>query len=194
FQYRAFSAELGRYEFFSRSAERLRGVSSVDALRDPDTVLGAVLDRDRATLRAAFNNAGAEGKPLQHEFRVQDPEGRIRWLRVNAVPRAQPDGILWTGCWEDVTDRMRMARTIEGLEAAAKATGESRAHFVATMNHEIRTPLSAGLGALELLARTRLDDDQRSTAYLAAESTRSALTVLDDITDFARVEAGNVTL
>src|SRR6185436_16367407 len=36
FQYRAFSAELGRYEFFSRSAERLRGASSVDALRDPD--------------------------------------------------------------------------------------------------------------------------------------------------------------
>ena len=195
FQYRSFSDLGGRYEFFSRAAERLRGVSSVDALRDPEMVLGAVLERDRAVLQDALQKAGAEGKTLQHEFRVQDTEGRVRWLRVTAVPRPQADsGILWTGCWEDVTDRMRIARTIESLEAAAKSTEQARTHFVATINHEIRTPLSAALGALELLARDELAGPQRSAAYLAAESTKSALRVLDDMADFARIEAGNVSL
>ena len=195
FQYRSFSDVGGRYEFFSRAAERLRGVSSVDALRDPETVLGAVLERDRGALQDALVRAGSEGKPLQHEFRVQDTEGRVRWLRVTSLPRAQPDGgILWTGCWEDVTDRMRMARTIESMEAAARTTEQARTHFVATINHEIRTPLSAAVGALELLARDGLAGPQRSSAFLAAESTKSALRVLDDIADFARIEAGSLTL
>jgi PAS domain S-box-containing protein len=194
FQYRSLSSGGGRYEFFSRSAERLRGVSRAEALRDPESVLGRILEKDRAELQKALEDAGLAGARLQHDFRVHDPDGRIRWIRVTAVPRAQADGVLWTGSWEDVTDRKRMARTIEESNAAAAALEQSRSRFAMTLNHELRTPLSAALGSLELLVRTRLDDEQRAAAYLAYESSKSALTVVEDIADFSRIEAGNIAL
>jgi PAS domain S-box-containing protein len=194
FQYRQFPDGSGRYEFFSRSAERLRGVFGPDALRDPEAVLGTVIDKDRAELRAALDKAGQSGTTLQHDFRVQDAEGRIRWLRATAFPRTEADGILWTGCWEDITERKRAARAMEEREATIESMKQARSRFAATVNHEIRTPLSAASGSLELLGRTRLDDDQRAALYVAVASTKSALDVVDGIADFARIEAGTVTL
>ena len=194
FQYRALTAGGGRYEFFSRSAERLRGVSRADAMADPAAVLGTVVDKDRFALLEALEKAGVARAPLQHDFRVHDAEGRIRWLRVNSVPSPRPDGILWTGVWEDVTDRMRMMRALEEAKAAAEAVAQARARFAGALNHELRTPLSAALGALELLARTNLGKEQRDAVSLAFASSKSALGVVEDLADFARIEAGSVAL
>jgi len=194
FQYRQFPDGTGRYEFFSRSAERLRGVFGLEALRDPEAVLGTVIDKDRAELRAALDKAGQSGATLQHDFRVQDAEGRIRWLRVTSFPRTEANGILWTGCWEDITERKRAARALEERDATIESMKQARSRFAATVNHELRTPLSAASGALELLARTRMDQDQRAALYVVVASTKSALDVVEGIADFARIEAGTVTL
>ena len=194
FQYRSFSGGPGRYEFFSDSAQRLRGVARAKALEDPEAVLGTVLPKDRAALLGAMEKAELGRSLLEHDFRVQDADGKVRWLRVVAMPRQEADGVLWTGHWEDVTEKRSMARSLKELNESLDESVRARRRFVATMSHELRTPLSSALATLELLTRTRLDQEQRASLYVVYESAQSAMRIVDDILDFSRVEAGMAAL
>ena len=194
FQYRSFSGGPGRYEFFSDSAQRLRGVPRARALEDPEAVLGTVLPKDRAALLGAMEKAELGRTLLEHDFRVQDQEGKVRWLRVVSMPRQEADGVLWTGHWEDVTEKRSMARSLKELNESLDESVRARRRFVATLSHELRTPLSSALATLELLTRTSLDDEQKASLYVVYESAQSAMRIVDDILDFSRVEAGMAPL
>jgi two-component system, sensor histidine kinase and response regulator len=85
----------------------------------------------------------------------------------------------------------RLADELErqvGQEAAAVA----KADFLATMSHEIRTPMNGILGLLELHQRTALTPDQQEQVRVIRDSATTLLTVLDDVLDFSRLEAGQI--
>jgi light-regulated signal transduction histidine kinase (bacteriophytochrome)/FixJ family two-component response regulator len=86
------------------------------------------------------------------------------------------------------TEAMRMAR-----EAAERAT-RAKSEFLATMSHEIRSPMSGLLGVLELLRTTRLDPDQSRMAGMIHNSASMLLAVLNDILDFSKIEAGALSI
>jgi light-regulated signal transduction histidine kinase (bacteriophytochrome)/FixJ family two-component response regulator/HPt (histidine-containing phosphotransfer) domain-containing protein len=83
---------------------------------------------------------------------------------------------------------MRLAR-----ETAERAT-RVKSMFLATMSHEIRSPLSGLLGVLELLRGTDLDDEQARMARMIHESGSTLLAVLNDVLDFSKIEAGAMTV
>jgi CheY-like chemotaxis protein len=71
---------------------------------------------------------------------------------------------------------------------------KAREDFLRLMSHEIRTPLNGVIGMLGLLARTRLDGAQRAYLGAARESAEHLLWLVNDLLDFARIEAGRVEL
>jgi light-regulated signal transduction histidine kinase (bacteriophytochrome)/ActR/RegA family two-component response regulator len=85
-------------------------------------------------------------------------------------------------------DSMRAAR-----EAAERAT-QAKSEFLATMSHEIRSPLSGLLGVLELLRATGLDAEQGRMAGMIHHSASMLLAVLNDILDFSKIEAGALSI
>ncbi|QID16581.1 response regulator [Nitrogeniibacter mangrovi] len=90
----------------------------------------------------------------------------------------------------------RMVRVLEKATAAAEAANEAKSAFLATMSHEIRTPLNGILGMAQLLLiRDRLTDEQRTDyARTINSSGQLLLTILNDILDISRIEAGRMEL
>ena len=76
----------------------------------------------------------------------------------------------------------------------AEAANRAKSAFLANMSHEIRTPMNGMLGMAELLASTSLSQDQREMLETITESGDALLSILNDILDLARIEAGKMTL
>ena len=79
------------------------------------------------------------------------------------------------------------------LEHAMEAS-RAKSDFLATMSHELRTPLNAIAGMTELLAETNLDAQQREYANAVGHSGVALLRIVNDLLDFARIEAGKLVL
>lgn len=76
----------------------------------------------------------------------------------------------------------------------AQAAGDAKTRFLATMSHELRTPMTGLLGALDLLARTPHSPPQLRLIEIARKSGKGLLAVLDDVLDYARINADGLTL
>jgi signal transduction histidine kinase/CHASE3 domain sensor protein/HPt (histidine-containing phosphotransfer) domain-containing protein/ActR/RegA family two-component response regulator len=194
-QYRMHPDGRSSYEFLSGSVTKLRGIDREAALRDPQVVLGTILDSDRPGLLQALAEGGRTLTPIEHDYRVHDADGSVRWMRTTAAPRREADGsVLWSGHWGDVTEKRRLAQELRKSKEEADAANRAKSIFLATMSHEIRTPMNGVLGMLELLSLTRLDPEQRTTLEIVRESGKSLLRIIDDILDFSKIEAGKLDL
>jgi signal transduction histidine kinase/CheY-like chemotaxis protein len=87
------------------------------------------------------------------------------------------------------------ARTqAETLRDAAEDANRAKSQFLANFSHEIRTPLHGVIGTVELLSRTKLDDQQLRYVRMASTASQSLLELISDVIDLSKIEAGKVEL
>jgi PAS domain S-box-containing protein len=135
-------------------------------------------------------------KTLPWESEITTLSGQRIWVESIASPlpgdENQFSGII--GITRDITSRKNIMLELQSAKEQAFAANKAKSKFLANMSHEVRTPMNGVLGMLQLLQLTALTDEQQGYVTIAMESGKSLLTIINDILDYSKIEAGKLEI
>lgn len=166
---------------------------------------------DRQTVLDRIQYAIGNGDEIHLEFRLRHLMGGYRWVRLSGMPvkvngEANGDFILAALDIDDSRKRQEaMKRELQEerhlreqallQKAAADRSNREKSAYLSLASHEIRTPMNPVIGFADLLASNpNLDGDSKEMAQMILKAGKNLLTLLDEVLDFAKIEAGVLQL
>jgi PAS domain S-box-containing protein len=130
------------------------------------------------------------------EYRILAKDGSYKWVlaRGQAVWDERGQAIRMVGSHTDITERRIAQEALKTAKEQAETANRAKSEFLANMSHEIRTPMNGVLGMIELVLETKLSIVQRDYLETAKDSARSLLSLLNDVLDVSKIEAGRFEL
>jgi hypothetical protein len=190
-----FTTPDGRIEWVNEAFSRVSGYSFDEAVgRTPTDLLNSPETSEASMDSVAL--ARARGEPCRVEIRNRTKDGRTVWMEVSMNPVLRPDGApeVFIAVERDITQAKAHEAELAQARVAAEAAAQAKSQFLATMSHEIRTPMNGVIGVAELLDETSLDPVQKQYVGTIIDSGRALLTIINDVLDLSKLQAGKVDL
>jgi len=148
---------------------------------------------------AAFTQALADRSAYDIEFRLRRADGHWGWIADTGIPSFGPaadfEGFISYG-W-DISERKAAEAELIAARDEAERANRAKSEFLSRMSHELRTPLNAILGFAQLMASDRsepLGETQRGRVHELMHGGRHLLSLINEVLDLARIEAGTLKL
>ena len=188
--------------WWSDELYRVYGIPRHDAA-SYQAYLSRVHPEDRDRINAAVQRALGDGRPFSFEHRIVRSDGTIRVLFARGKVALDSEGrpVRMSGVGHDITELKQAeeerAELIREQAARREAEEANRAkdQFLATLSHELRTPMNAVLGWAQMLRQLSLDDGRRSRALDAIfRNVQIQAQLVSDILDVSRIATGTLGL
>jgi signal transduction histidine kinase/ActR/RegA family two-component response regulator len=151
-------------------------------------------DRERVT--EAWRDAVENDTPFRPEYRINRADGKEVWAACTTKMVRDEDGtpLRLLGAMQNITAQKQAAAALMQAKDDAEAANRAKSLFLATMSHEIRTPLNGVLGMAQAMSADDLTPVQRERLDTIRKSGETLLTVLNDVLDLSKIEAGKLEL
>ena len=119
-----------------------------------------------------------------------------RTFEQYSVPMMGPNGQYYGRIWyhRDITERKETEEALKQAKETAEAASQAKSEFLANMSHEIRTPLNAIIGMTELVEDSIFSEEQRDYLKVIHSSSEGLLSLVNDLLNFSKIEAGQFEL
>jgi PAS domain S-box-containing protein len=192
----------GTITSWNAGATRLFGYAAGEIIGQPSArIIPAELQAEEQAIIAALK-AGQRSGHFDTERVAKD--GRRVPVSLTVSPLYDADGIVAgaSKTARDATDRKRAEKTLRSsvdfalrARTEAETANREKTDLLAAVSHEIRTPMTGMAGFIELLSRTaELTSEQRRYIGLVRTANAALLTIVNEILDFSKAEAGRVDL
>ena len=179
---------------WNKGAERLYGYTAEEAVGKPVTIL---LPPDRQDEEAQIIACMKRGESVDHLETVrQAKNGRLINVSLTISPIKDERGTIVgiSSIVRDITHQKKMEEEIIRAKDDADRANLAKSEFLSRMSHELRTPLNAVLGFSQLLELDPLSPEQQQYVRHILNGGRHLLTLINEVLDVARIEAGRMTL
>ena len=184
--------EQERIVAWNRFTEELLGKGKEDLYLKP--VSSLYPDEEWTKIRCA--NIRKKGFQQHFETKVFKNNGQLTdiALSVNILKDSANNIVGSVGVMQDITEQKKMQQMLMQAKQAAEEASKAKSLFLANMSHEVRTPMSTVMGMLDITLDMELNDEQRENLKTAKDAADNLLSLLNDILDLSRVEAGKINL
>lgn len=185
-----------KFLYMNKITEKMLGV-------EPNAIVGKymeeVLGPTHYSVAEPHVNKVLSGKTSSFEDVIKDNQGNDIIINVKYVPDTNEKGEVqgFVALALDITEQRNFEEEryqSSVRERAALEASALKSEFLANMSHEVRTPISGVIGMAQLLKTTKLTNEQKEYVEAISQSGDLLLSVVNDILDFSRVEAGKLPL
>jgi PAS domain S-box-containing protein len=155
-----------------------------------------VYPEDLAAAEGALEKVMRDKDRASVEFRITRSDGALRHISAaeGVVLDGQGNVTRIIGVNMDTTERNLAETELQRAKEGAEASNRAKSEFLANMSHEIRTPMNGIIGMTDLVLDTQLTQEQREYLETVKVSADALLTVINDILDYSKIEAGKIDI
>ncbi|NOQ14079.1 MAG: transporter substrate-binding domain-containing protein [Methyloprofundus sp.] len=184
----------GIIEYVNPKFSEITGYSSEEVIGNTPGLLKSGLT-DKSVYTDLWN-ALLAGEKWQGEFLNRKKNGELYWAWDSVAPIHDERGEIthFVAVETDYTERKQAEVALEKAKLDAEQANKVKSEFLATMTHELRTPMNGVLGMAQILEETELTPEQRESVSIILHSGNSLLEIINDVLDLSKLESEQVIL